>query len=86
MAQWKRIQPATMKLGVRSLALLRGLRIWCCHELWYRCSSDPAVSVAVVEASSYNSDSTLSLGTAIFLRCGPKKQIIIIIYKEKVKI
>ena len=25
-----------MRLWVRSLALLSGLRIWCCHELWCR--------------------------------------------------
>ena len=34
--QRKRIRLGTMGLWVRSLALLRGLRIWCCHELWYR--------------------------------------------------
>ena len=33
-AQWKRIQLGTMKLRVRSLALLSGLRIRGCHELW----------------------------------------------------
>ena len=36
MEQQKRIQPGTMKLWVRSLDLLSGLRIWCCHELWCR--------------------------------------------------
>jgi len=35
-AQQKRIRLGTMRLWVRSLALLRGLRIQCCHELWYR--------------------------------------------------
>ena len=25
-----------MRMRVRSLALLSGLRIWCCHELWFR--------------------------------------------------
>ena len=34
MAQWKRIQLGTMKLQVRSLALVSGLRVWCCCELW----------------------------------------------------
>jgi len=36
-AQRKRIQLGTMRLQVRSLASLSGLRIWRCHELW--CSS-----------------------------------------------
>ena len=35
-AQWKRIQLGTMRLWVPSLALLSGLRIRCCRELWYR--------------------------------------------------
>ena len=36
MAQGKQIQLGTMRLRVRSLALLHGLRIWRCHELWCR--------------------------------------------------
>ena len=35
-AQWKRIQLETMKFRVRSLAVVSGLNIQCCHELWYR--------------------------------------------------
>ena len=35
-AQWKRIQLGTMRLQVRTLASLSGLRIWHCHELWCR--------------------------------------------------
>ena len=34
-AHWKRIQLGTMRLRVQSLALLSGLTIWCCRELWY---------------------------------------------------
>ena len=34
MAQQKRIRLGTMRLWVRFLALLSGLRIWCCCELW----------------------------------------------------
>ena len=37
MAQRKWIRLGTMRLRVRSLALLGGLRIQCCHELWCRC-------------------------------------------------
>ena len=48
--QQKQIQLGTMRLWVRSLALLSGLRIWCCHELWcrsqMRCRSCIAVAVA----------------------------------------
>ena len=34
MVQWKQIQLGTMKLQVRSLASLSGLRIRPCRELW----------------------------------------------------
>ena len=36
MAQQKRIRLGTMRLQVRSLASLSGLRIWHCRELWCR--------------------------------------------------
>ena len=36
MAQWKRIWLASMRMQVRSLASLSGLRIHRCHELWCR--------------------------------------------------
>ena len=31
--QWKQIQLGTMRMQVRSLALLSGLRVWCCYKL-----------------------------------------------------
>ena len=34
MVQWKRIRLGTIRLPVRYLASLNGLRIWCCLELW----------------------------------------------------
>ena len=34
--QLKHIQLVPMRLQVRSLASLSGLRIWHCHELWCR--------------------------------------------------
>ena len=34
--QWKQIRLETMRLQIRSLASLSGLRIWHCRELWYR--------------------------------------------------
>ena len=50
MAQWKRIQLGTMRLLVRSLALLSGLRIWHCGELWCRSQIrlQSCIAVAVV--------------------------------------
>ena len=33
-AQQNRIRLGTVRLRVRSLTLLSGLRIWHCHELW----------------------------------------------------
>ena len=76
--QQKRIQLGTMRLRVRHLALLSGLRIWCCHELWCR-SQTPlgpriAVAMAVVRASGCRSDSNLSPGTSMCCRCTPKKR------------
>ena len=35
-AQQKQIQLGTMRLQVRFLVSLNGLRIWHCRELWYR--------------------------------------------------
>ena len=50
MAQRKQIQLGTMRLRVRPLASLSGLRIWHCHELCYRSKtqlrSHDAVAVA----------------------------------------
>ena len=76
MAQWKRIQLGTMKLWVRSLVLLSGLRIQHCRELWCRSQTllGSCVAVAVAEASSYSSNQTPSLGTSICQGCSPKKQ------------
>ena len=49
-AQWKQIRLGPMRLQVRSLASIRGLRIWRCRELWCRLKtwlrSDMAVAVA----------------------------------------
>ena len=35
MVLWERIRLVSMRLRVRSLASLSGLRIQCCRELWY---------------------------------------------------
>ena len=49
-AQQKQIQLGIMRLPVRSLALLSGLRIQRCHELWCRLQMwlGSHVAVAVV--------------------------------------
>ena len=47
MAQWKQIQLGTMRLQVQSLALLTGLRIQHCHDLWCRLQMWLGSSVAV---------------------------------------
>ena len=75
MAQRKWIWLASMRTQVWSLASLSGLRIWHCHELWYGSQTRlrSGVAVAVVQASSYSSDSTPKLGTSICPKCGPKK-------------
>ena len=48
--QQKRIQLGTMRLQVRSLASLSGLRIWHCLELWYRSQTWLRSGVAVIVA------------------------------------
>ena len=55
---------------------LSGLRIRCCCELWCRLQMQLRlhVTVAVVEAGSYSSDWTPSLGTSICHGYGPKSQ------------
>ena len=65
-----------MRLRVRSLALLSGLRIWCCCELWCRLQTwfRSGIAVAVAQASGYSSDLTPSLGTSVCRGCSPKEQ------------
>ena len=75
MVQCKQIRLGTMRLWVRSLASLSGLRIRCCRELWCRLKMllGSRVAVAVAVAGSNSSDLTPSLGTCICRGCGPKK-------------
>ena len=47
MAQWKQIGLVSMRTQVRSLALLRGLRIWHCCELWCRSQMRLGSGIAV---------------------------------------
>ena len=74
MAQRKWTWLVSMRMRVQTLALLSGLRIWRCHELWCRSQMWLGSAGAVAVASSCSSDSTLSLGTSICCRLGPKKQ------------
>ena len=73
--QWKQIWLASMRTQVCSLASTSRLRILSCHEQQCRLQMllRSGIAVAVVWASGYSSDLTLSLGTSICLRCGPKK-------------
>ena len=66
----------SMRTQVQSLALLSGLRIWGCHELWFR-SQTPLrsyIAMAVAQASGCSSNSTPCLGTFKYCTCGPKKK------------
>ena len=49
-AQQKQIRLGAMRLQVRSLALLSGVRIWCCHELWCRSQTRLESHIAVALA------------------------------------
>ena len=76
MAQWNRILLVSIRMQVRSLALLSWLRIqhccelWCRLQMWLRCG----IAVAVAQAGSCSSDSTPSLETSICCRYSAKKQ------------
>ena len=63
-------------MQVQSLALVSGLRIWYCCELWCRSQMwlGSGVASAMVQASNSSSDSTPSRGTSICQECIPKKQ------------
>ena len=68
MAQGKRIRLGTMRLQVRSLALLSGLRIQCCRELWCRSQMllRSHTAVAVAKGGSYSSNLTpYAMGAAL---------------------
>ena len=72
MAQQKRTSLVSMKMRIRSLAPLSGLRIWRCQELWHR--SQTCIRAGIAVASSCSSHSTPSLRTYLCHRCGPKKK------------
>ena len=68
-----------MKLQVQSLALLSGLKIWRCCELWcgLQMRLGSCIAVVVVLAGGYSSDWTPSLGTpyAVNVALKSKKKI-----------
>ena len=72
---WKQIQLGTMGLWVQSLALLSGLRIWRCRELWCGLQTQirSRVAMALAQAGRYSSNQTPSLGTSIFHGSGSRK-------------
>ena len=65
-----------MRMQVWSLVSLSGLRIRHCCELWCRLQTQPGsgIAVAVVQARSYSSDLTPSLGTSCAVGVAQKKK------------
>ena len=63
-----------MRIWVRALGLLSGLRILCCHELWYSSKTWFSSCIVVAVAGSYNSDSMPSLETSICHRVALKSK------------
>ena len=65
-----------MRMLVQALVLISGLSIQHCHELWCMLQTWLGSGIAVAEAysGSCSSNLTLSLGTSISHRCGPKKK------------
>ena len=68
MAQW-------LTNLTRTLALLSGLRMRCCPELWCRLQTrlGSRIAVALVQAGGNSSDQTPSLRTSMCHGCGPRK-------------
>ena len=64
-----------MRLWVQPLALLVGLRIQHCSELWCRLQTQlgSSVAVAVAQAGSNSSNWTPSLGTSMHRGCSPRR-------------
>ena len=75
MAQQKQTRLVSVRMQVRSLALLSGLKIQ--HYCKLQCRAwtwlGSGVTIAVVKAGSCSSDSTPSLGTSICHRYGTEK-------------
>ena len=69
-AQQKQTRLVSMRMQVQYLALLSGLRIWHCCELWCLRSGVP---VAVTQASSFSSNVTPNPGTSIYHPAAIKK-------------
>ena len=63
------------RLQTQLISMKMRLRIRCCCELWCRLQKQLESCVVMTVTSSCSSDLTLSLGTSICHRCGPKKQI-----------
>ena len=77
MAQWLTNPTRNYEVGrVRSLALLSGLRIQHCRQLWYKLQTllGSCVAVVLAEAGSYSTNSTPS-GNLHMPQSSPKKKI-----------
>ena len=82
MVQRKQIRLGAMRLQVRSLASLSGLRIQHCCELWCRSQMQLGsdVAVAAAQVRGYSSHLTPNLGTSRCCRCSSKRQKNIYLY------
>ena len=79
-ARLEQTQLVSMRMQILSLALLSGLKMRCCCELWCRLQTQLGSGAAGAGASSYSSDSTPSLGTSLYGKCSsphpPKKGVL----------
>ena len=92
MVQWLTNPTRNHKFRVRSLALLSGLRIRLCRELWCRLQTrlGSHIAVALAQAGSYSSDSTLAweppyaVGVALEKAEKKKKRILAHIHTSRI--
>ena len=80
-----RTQLVSTRMWVPSLALLSGLKIWCCCKLWSRLKMrlGSGIAVAMVQPGNCSSNSTPSWGNSICPKKTKKKKLCSFVFLQK---